>query len=165
MSGTPRGYSPAAFQRQLDELRADLRRALARRTYVTLDGITAGEGVRPEVGDALTGTVKDKLVIDAENIAADALDAAVITGPLIRTAKAGPRVELATDGITAHGTGTLVRPAPQTATPYAVRARISTLLPAFGGDTDRVPALWFERNPTDGSAFTPPQRWPAAGRW
>lgn len=152
-SGIPRGFDVGAIRREVADLKRQVALLGSRRSYVSLDRIVEGGTIAAGVGDKLTETVQEKIVVNGDNLAVDALYGKHIVGPLIET-NTEPDVgaKLTDEGFVAHG-----------------RARVNSSLdtkiqstlgprPAPGYTSGYVqPGVWIDATPDDGDPYTPPQ--------
>lgn len=153
MSGIPRGFDVGAMRRELADLKREVALLASRRNYVALDRIVEGGTIDAGVGDKLTETVQEKIVVNGENLSLDALDGRVITGSTVQT-DVGPETgaKMTTAGFVAHGRAQ-VSPSIDTKVQSTLGAR-----PAPNGGPGYIqPGLWIDATPDDGYPYTPPQ--------
>lgn len=152
-SGIPRGFDVGAMRRELAELKREVALLASRRNYVALDRIVEGGTIDSGVGDKLTETVQEKIVVNGENLSLDALDGRVITGSTVQTDVAPETgAKMTTAGFVAHGRAQ-VSPSTDTKVQSTLGAR-----PAPDGGAGYIqPGLWIDATPDDGEPYIPPQ--------
>ena len=156
-SGIPRAFDVGALSRELAALRRKVDLLESRRNYVSLDRIVEGGTIAAGVGEQLTETVQEKIVVNGDNLAVDALDGRVITGTTVQT-DPEPEVgsKMTNGGVTVHGKAQVDTPSTGTQAETKMRAIMDSRRTKWSaGESDKWPGVWFESTPPPGS--TPPQ--------
>ena len=138
----------------LERITRDLR---SKRTQVVIGSIIEGGTIGQGVGQQLTETVQEKIVVNGDNLAVDALDGRVITGSTVQT-DPEPEVgsKMTNGGVTVHGKALVDTPGTGTQAETKMRAVMDSRRTKWSaGESDKWPGVWFESTPPPGS--TPPQ--------
>lgn len=162
VNGYPRNPDDLGrLRRRLDALESLVRLQTSARTYVTLERIVEGGTIGAVVGDKLTETVQDRIIVTGENLSVDALDGRVITGSTFRTSDSdSDRTQIDDEGVVVHGHSTAELPAPLAPVPFRNRAVLTQRATPWSWSVlDKWPGLWFEGEREDGAV--PPFVWPA----
>lgn len=160
-SGIPRAFDVGGLRRELADLKRQVAALESRRNYVSLDRIVEGGTIGQGVGQQLTETVQEKIVVNGDNLSVDALDGRIITGSTFRTSDAdGDRTQIDDQGVVVHGHSTAELPAPLAPVPFLNRAVLTQrATPWSWSALDKWPGLWFEGEREDGAV--PPFVWPS----
>lgn len=143
MNGIPRPFAPNNLAQKVADLERKVELLTSGRTYVNLERITVTEGgtIDSGVGDKLTETVKDKLVVGSENIGEGALNDKKIVGSSVRS-EGVARAEYGDGAVRESNVSATLE---QRVTPWSVGAK------------DTWPGLWLEGEPVDEPGFVPPE--------